>query len=152
MRATVVVLDALVYVPALFMFSRTWQASRSKRTQVFRVDFLILHVLRYYRSPQELAFLTLILQPALLLIDFGHFQYNSVMLGKLITTYHDNKGESSCLVCRSYAPFSQFFCYWTRSHGSIFFRSESWFQANDFVLCTCNWLVASCKMLVLRPY
>jgi len=37
MRTTVVVLDALVYVPALLMFSRTWQASRSKRTQV--LDF-----------------------------------------------------------------------------------------------------------------
>lgn len=31
---------------------------------------------------QSLSFLVLILQPALLLIDFGHFQYNSVMLGK----------------------------------------------------------------------
>ncbi|PPQ91702.1 hypothetical protein CVT25_012915 [Psilocybe cyanescens] len=62
MRMSVVVTDALVYVPALLMFCRTWQGSRSKRTQ-------------------ELALLTLILQPALLLIDFGHFQYNSVMLG-----------------------------------------------------------------------
>lgn len=32
---------------------------------------------------QELSLLTLLLQPALLLIDFGHFQYNSVMLGGL---------------------------------------------------------------------
>ena len=90
MRTTVVVLDALVYVPALFMFSRTWQASRSKRTQVFRVDFLMLHVLKYYRFSQELALLTLILQPALLLIDFGHFQYNSVMLGNFTVTFHDD--------------------------------------------------------------
>ncbi|KAF9013270.1 glucosyltransferase [Cyathus striatus] len=62
MRTSVVVLDALVYVPALVMFTRVWQGSRSMRTQ-------------------ELALLTLLLQPALLLIDFGHFQYNSVMLG-----------------------------------------------------------------------
>jgi alpha-1,3-glucosyltransferase len=34
MRSTVVVLDALVYVPALLLFVRTWQGSRSKRTQV----------------------------------------------------------------------------------------------------------------------
>ncbi len=27
------------------------------------------------------ALLTLLFQPALLLVDFGHFQYNSVMLG-----------------------------------------------------------------------
>ncbi|KAI0917254.1 hypothetical protein AcW1_010352 [Taiwanofungus camphoratus] len=62
MRSTVLAFDTLIYVPALVMFVRTWQASRSARTQ-------------------ELAILALILQPALLLIDFGHFQYNSVMLG-----------------------------------------------------------------------
>ncbi|KAJ7600668.1 glucosyltransferase [Mycena floridula] len=62
MRLTVLVLDALLYVPALIMFCRTWQGTRSKRTQ-------------------GLALLVLLLQPSLLLIDFGHFQYNSVMLG-----------------------------------------------------------------------
>ncbi|KAF7314320.1 Glycosyltransferase family 57 protein [Mycena kentingensis (nom. inval.)] len=62
MRSTVLFFDALVYVPALLMFTRAWQANRSKRAQ-------------------SLALLTLLFQPALLLIDFGHFQYNSVMLG-----------------------------------------------------------------------
>ncbi|ETW81711.1 glycosyltransferase family 57 protein [Heterobasidion irregulare TC 32-1] len=62
MRATVLMLDHIVYVPALWMFTRVWHAGRSRRTQ-------------------NLAFLTLLLQPALLLVDFGHFQYNSVMLG-----------------------------------------------------------------------
>ncbi|KAJ6613312.1 glucosyltransferase [Mycena sp. CBHHK59/15] len=62
MRSTVVLLDAIIYVPALLMFTRIWQGSRSKRTQ-------------------NLVLVTLLLQPALLLIDFGHFQYNSVMLG-----------------------------------------------------------------------
>ncbi|KAJ7044140.1 glycosyltransferase family 57 protein [Mycena alexandri] len=62
MRSTVVLLDALVYIPALIMFTRVWQATRSKRTQ-------------------NLALVTLLFQPALLLVDFGHFQYNSVMLG-----------------------------------------------------------------------
>ena len=31
--------------------------------------------------PQNLALFVLLLQPALTIIDFGHFQYNSVMLG-----------------------------------------------------------------------
>ncbi|KAJ7784548.1 glycosyltransferase family 57 protein [Mycena metata] len=62
MRSTVVLLDALVYIPALIMFTRVWQATRSKRTQ-------------------NLALVTLLFQPALLIVDFGHFQYNSVMLG-----------------------------------------------------------------------
>ena len=34
MRLTVVVLELLVYIPALVMFARVWQGSRSKRTQV----------------------------------------------------------------------------------------------------------------------
>ncbi|KAJ7505307.1 glucosyltransferase [Mycena galericulata] len=62
MRSTVVVLDAVIYVPALIMFTRFWQANRSKRTQ-------------------NMALMTLLFQPTLLLVDFGHFQYNSVMLG-----------------------------------------------------------------------
>ncbi|TRM64053.1 ALG6, ALG8 glycosyltransferase family-domain-containing protein [Schizophyllum amplum] len=62
MRFTVLVLDTLIYVPALVMFTRTWLANRSRRTQ-------------------HAALLLLLTQPALLLIDFGHFQYNSVMLG-----------------------------------------------------------------------
>ncbi|KAG5648420.1 hypothetical protein DXG03_004994 [Asterophora parasitica] len=62
MRVTVLALDLVVYIPALIMFAWTWQGSRSKRTQ-------------------NIALLTLLFQPALLLIDSGHFQYNSVMLG-----------------------------------------------------------------------
>ncbi|KAI0036435.1 glucosyltransferase [Vararia minispora EC-137] len=62
MRATVLAFDYLIYVPALWWFTRTCLAGRSKRTQNF-------------------ALVTLLFQPALLLIDFGHFQYNSVMLG-----------------------------------------------------------------------
>ncbi|KZT09122.1 glycosyltransferase family 57 protein [Laetiporus sulphureus 93-53] len=62
LRSTVIAFDTLVYVPALLMFTHTWQRSRSARTQ-------------------EYALSVLLLQPALLLIDFGHFQYNSVMLG-----------------------------------------------------------------------
>ncbi|KAJ3864801.1 glycosyltransferase family 57 protein [Lentinula novae-zelandiae] len=65
MRVSVVVFDALICVPALLLFSRTWFSTRSQRTQ-------------------DLAFLLLMLHPALLLVDFGHFQYNSIMLGLTI--------------------------------------------------------------------
>lgn len=34
MRATVLVLDALIYIPALVMFVKAWQGTRSLRTQV----------------------------------------------------------------------------------------------------------------------
>lgn len=62
MRATVLVLDLLIYIPALCTFVCAWQGTRSSRKR-------------------HAALLTLLFHPALLLIDFGHFQYNSVMLG-----------------------------------------------------------------------
>ncbi|KAG6379392.1 glycosyltransferase family 57 protein [Boletus reticuloceps] len=65
MRASVITLDALIYVPALYAFTRIWHATRSSRTQ-------------------HAALITLLFHPALLLIDFGHFQYNSVMLGFML--------------------------------------------------------------------
>ncbi|KIK52038.1 glycosyltransferase family 57 protein [Collybiopsis luxurians FD-317 M1] len=79
MRGSVVAFDSLIYVPALVLFSRIWYRKRSRRTQ-------------------DLAFLLLMLQPALFLIDSGHFQYNSVMLGLTImalncfATGHDLPG------------------------------------------------------------
>jgi len=36
------------------------------------------------RQGKNLALVVCLLQPALLLIDFGHFQYNGVMLGMLV--------------------------------------------------------------------
>jgi alpha-1,3-glucosyltransferase len=62
MRATSLLSDLLIYIPSLYLFIRTWLGSRSSRAQ-------------------HTALLTLLLQPALILIDSGHFQYNSVMLG-----------------------------------------------------------------------
>lgn len=34
MRSTVLVFDALIYIPAVILFTRIWQQSRSHRTQV----------------------------------------------------------------------------------------------------------------------
>lgn len=62
MRATSLISDLLIYIPSLYFFVRTWLGSRSSHTQ-------------------HTALLALLLQPALILIDSGHFQYNSVMLG-----------------------------------------------------------------------
>ncbi|KAF9645754.1 ALG6, ALG8 glycosyltransferase, partial [Thelephora ganbajun] len=74
MRTTVLVCD-LLYVWAVIMFTRTIQATRSTRTQ-------------------NLMIVTLLTQPALLLIDFGHFQYNSVMLAlTLLSVNYMSKGQ-----------------------------------------------------------
>ncbi|KAJ1025547.1 hypothetical protein NDA13_004355 [Ustilago tritici] len=62
MRATVVVGDLLVYLPALALFITRKLEGRGKCTQA-------------------IALFSILLQPALILIDHGHFQYNSIMLG-----------------------------------------------------------------------
>jgi len=62
MRYAVLATDLVIYIPALIYFVRSWHGSRSNRTQ-------------------SLALLTLLLQPSLILIDNGHFQFNSAMLG-----------------------------------------------------------------------
>lgn len=64
MRTTVLLLDLAIYVPSLVFFA-------------FRSP-LLRH--RSQRA-KSVALLTLLLQPSLIFIDNGHFQYNSVMLG-----------------------------------------------------------------------
>lgn len=59
MRLTVLLWDCMVYVPAVFAWART---------------------------VRKTVLLSLILHPALILIDHGHFQYNSVGLGLMIWT------------------------------------------------------------------
>ncbi|SJX62720.1 related to ALG6-glucosyltransferase [Sporisorium reilianum f. sp. reilianum] len=62
MRATVIVGDLLFYLPAVALFVTRKLEGRGRRTHA-------------------IALLSILLQPALVLIDHGHFQYNSIMLG-----------------------------------------------------------------------
>ncbi|TKY85634.1 hypothetical protein EX895_005173 [Sporisorium graminicola] len=62
MRATVVVGDLLFYLPAITLFVTHKLEGRGRRTQA-------------------IALMSILLQPALILVDHGHFQYNSIMLG-----------------------------------------------------------------------
>ncbi|KAJ1719992.1 Glucosyltransferase-like protein [Coemansia erecta] len=65
MRASVLVLDLAIFVPAVVLFFRSRRVPTS------------------WVARQASTF-TVLLQPCLLLIDHGHFQYNSVMLGFLV--------------------------------------------------------------------
>ncbi|EIW59448.1 glucosyltransferase [Trametes versicolor FP-101664 SS1] len=102
MRFTVLAFDTFVYVPALLMFAKVWQGTRSARRQ-------------------ELALATLLFQPALILIDFGHFQYNSVMLGftllaaNFFAAEHDIDG-AICFVLS--LGFKQMALYYAPAIGS----------------------------------
>ncbi|UZJ56834.1 hypothetical protein CBS101457_006154 [Exobasidium rhododendri] len=62
MRASVLVLDLVIYTPAILFFLSRKLQGRGRRTRA-------------------ITFITVLLQPTLLLVDYGHFQYNTVMLG-----------------------------------------------------------------------
>jgi alpha-1,3-glucosyltransferase len=69
MRATVLLSEYLVYVPALIVFLRHY--SRSNGTGI---------------TSMSIALVAILMQPATILIDHGHFQYNTVMLGFMVAT------------------------------------------------------------------
>ena len=69
MRATVIVSEYLVYIPAAVICVR--------------------HMARIYHiNPWEssIALTAILMQPATILVDHGHFQYNTVMLGFVLAT------------------------------------------------------------------
>ncbi|ORZ05167.1 ALG6, ALG8 glycosyltransferase family-domain-containing protein [Lobosporangium transversale] len=65
MRATVLVLEMLVYMSAIVAFTNRWFANKPW-------------------TRQHTALMLILLQPGLILIDSGHFQYNAVMLGLVV--------------------------------------------------------------------
>jgi alpha-1,3-glucosyltransferase len=67
MRATVLVSEYLIYVPALIVFLRHY--GRNHGTGI---------------TSMSIALVAILMQPATLLVDHGHFQYNTVMLGFVV--------------------------------------------------------------------
>ncbi|ORZ09944.1 glycosyl transferase [Absidia repens] len=62
MRSTVYISELLIYIPAVFVFCQMVYGSQG---------YLKKHV----------SVILILLQPALIMVDHGHFQYNCVMLG-----------------------------------------------------------------------
>lgn len=69
MRATVFVSEYLIYVPAVIIFLRRY--SRLEGVNIWE---------------SSIALVAILLQPGTILIDHGHFQYNTVMLGFAVAT------------------------------------------------------------------
>lgn len=69
MRATVVVSEYLVYIPAVVNFLRRY--TRMQGVHAWSASIALVIVL---------------MQPATILIDHGHFQYNTVMLGLVVAS------------------------------------------------------------------
>ncbi|OCK76262.1 glycosyltransferase family 57 protein [Lepidopterella palustris CBS 459.81] len=69
MRATVFISEYLVYIPAVIIFLRRF--SRTQGVNVWEAS---------------IALVAFLMQPATILIDHGHFQYNTVMLGLVLAS------------------------------------------------------------------
>ncbi|KAJ8123430.1 hypothetical protein ONZ43_g622 [Nemania bipapillata] len=69
MRATVIVSEYLIYIPAVVVFTRRY-------SQLFGVA----------QWPASLALVAILMQPGTILIDHVHFQYNTVMLGFVVAS------------------------------------------------------------------
>ena len=72
MRLTVVISDIIFYIPAVVYFTK-WVGRRRNQSPV----------------SQYIAAAAILFQPSLMLIDHGHFQYNSVMLGLTVYTINN---------------------------------------------------------------
>ncbi|KAH7399254.1 glycosyl transferase [Pyrenochaeta sp. MPI-SDFR-AT-0127] len=69
MRATVFVSEYLIYIPAIVIFLRRY--SRLEGVNIWE---------------SSIALVAILMQPGTMLIDHGHFQYNTVMLGFAVAT------------------------------------------------------------------
>ncbi|KAK5630068.1 hypothetical protein RRF57_005783 [Xylaria bambusicola] len=69
MRATVIVSEYLIYIPAVVIFTRRY-------SRLFGVA----------QWPASIALVAIFLQPSTILIDHVHFQYNTVMLGFVVAS------------------------------------------------------------------
>ncbi|WEW58572.1 Glucosyltransferase-like protein [Emydomyces testavorans] len=82
MRATVIVSEYLVYIPAVVVFIRRY--ARDQRVNVWTAS---------------VALIAILLQPATILIDHGHFQYNTVMLGLVVATMESIMAKRMLWAC-----------------------------------------------------
>lgn len=69
MRATVVISEYLIYIPAVVNFLRRYTR---------------MHGVNAWSA--SIALVAILLQPATILVDHGHFQYNTVMLGLFVAS------------------------------------------------------------------
>ncbi|KAF9122059.1 Glucosyltransferase-like protein [Mortierella sp. 14UC] len=65
MRSTVLFFELVIYIPSIVVFTQRWFAHKPW-------------------TRQHTAVLLMLLQPGVILIDSGHFQYNTVMLGLVV--------------------------------------------------------------------
>lgn len=69
---------------------------------VFLIPALVLVSKQFNRHISNLLLVTLLIKPDVLLIDHGHFQYNSLILGLTLLAFHCLLNKKYYLVCLLY--------------------------------------------------
>jgi len=83
MRFTVVISDLLIYISAVWVI-----VGRLTKQKESIPDTNIDDTIPTYLRPRLWLLLTALSQPALILIDHGHFQYNTLSLGLALWSFH----------------------------------------------------------------
>lgn len=99
MRATVIVSEYLTYIPAVIIFSRHYSRAEGTGT-----------------TSALIALVAILMQPAVLLIDHGHFQYNTVMLGLVVaslSSIYAGRSLWSCIYFVAALGFKQMALYYS---------------------------------------
>ena len=104
MRATVWVLEAMIYFPAAYFILKVLWQCRLKSSSSTATNKSTTSSNQGGNFPS--TYLLALLQPSIILIDHGHFQYNTVALGLTLWS----------LYCITHTNF-----YWSCIWGSVFF-------------------------------
>jgi alpha-1,3-glucosyltransferase len=117
MRGSVLISEYFIYVPAVVVFCR--QYARLRQVTIWE---------------NSIALTAILMQPALILIDHGHFQYNAVMLGFVAAFM-------ACLMHRQYALSCVFFV------AALGFKQMALYYAPAVFA----YLLGSCVFPVVQP-
>lgn len=138
MRITAILSELVVYVPALIWFVRWWG-------------------LKYKLSSSAVSVSTaaILFQPALILIDHGHFQYNSVMLGftliAIVNLVYDNHYLASFFFVLSLS-FKQMALYYAPVIFSYLLGICVFPNLNVFRLAAIGSVVIASFSVILAPF
>ena len=109
MRATVITSEYFVYIPAVIIFLRHYSRQQGTGT-----------------TSTATALVAILMQPATLLIDHGHFQYNTVMLGFMvasISSVYAGRLLWSCIFFVAALGFKQMALYYAPAMGAFLLGS-----------------------------
>ena len=143
MRYSVFLSDLLIYIPAILYLLKSSNA-----------DITSL------KDSNKLVFVALVLCPSVVLIDYGHFQYNCFSLGLLIAAVAAVTSDWDCLgsfffsLALNYKQMElyhalPFFCYLL---GKSFMDSKSGFQYGFIRVASIGSTVILTFLLIWSPY